>query len=134
MRWPQQPAEVAAEAHRIGRRSSCFAPQQKRLYTTRLSSPAFKSDTDEDWVNLNFQQNFNEKIENVQIFDTSKLRVFKNILTNRLCILNSKINYKWLNLSLDSFKVKCKSQIAHCEFGKKVGNDHKKVKRLRVGS
>ena len=38
LRRPQQPAEEAAEARRIGRRSSRFAPQQKRLYTTRIQT------------------------------------------------------------------------------------------------
>ena len=63
----------------------------------------------EDWLDMNCQQNFTDRNKFVQISDTSKLRVEKNIMTNRLSILNNKIEYDWLNLSLDSFKIKCKS-------------------------
>ena len=61
-----------------------------------------------DWVDLTLQQNFNGRVENVQIIDISRMRVGKNILTNRLSVINNKIDYKWLNLSKDTFKIKCK--------------------------
>ena len=61
-----------------------------------------------DWVDLNMQQNFNGRVENVQIIDISRMRVGKNVLTNRLSVINNKIEYKWLNLSKDAFKIKCK--------------------------
>ena len=38
----------------------------------------------------------------------NKLKVGMNILSNRLTIINNKINLDWLNLSVDSYKVKCK--------------------------
>ena len=63
----------------------------------------------EDWLDLNFKQNFNERSNYVQINDDSNLRIGKNILTNRLGILNNLIEYQWLNLSLTSFKLKCKN-------------------------
>ena len=47
-----------------------------------------------DWVDLNLQQNFNGRVENVQIIDISRMRVGKNILTNRLSVINKKIEYK----------------------------------------
>ena len=63
----------------------------------------------DDWVDLNLQQNFNGRLENVQIFDNSRIRVGKNIMVNRLTIINNKVDYKMLNLSKDTYKLKCKS-------------------------
>ena len=78
----------------------------------RLSIQLFKLYNSEmmndDWVDLNSQQNFNDRQKLVQITDESLTRIGKNILMNRLGILNNKIDYDWLNLSLNSFKIKCK--------------------------
>ena len=63
----------------------------------------------DDWVDLNLQQNFNGRLENVQIFDNSRIRVGKNIMMNRLTITNNKIDYKMPNLSKDTNKLKCKN-------------------------
>ena len=63
----------------------------------------------DDWVDLNLQQNFNGRLENVQIFDNSRIRVGKNIMMNRLTITNNKIDYKMPNLSKDTYKLKCKN-------------------------
>ena len=37
-------------------------------------------------------------------------KVGKNNLNNRLNTLNGKVEYDWLNLSIDSFKIKCKNE------------------------
>ena len=42
----------------------------------------------------------------VQINDESAIRIGKNVLMNRLGILNNKIEYEWLNQSLNTFKIK----------------------------
>ena len=68
-------------------------------------------ETTDDWVGLNFQQNFNDRCENVMMTDNSRLRVGKNILPNRLRILNNRIKLEWLNLSKDSFKIRCKNTL-----------------------
>ena len=60
-------------------------------------------------MDLNFQQNFNQRMNTVQIIDKSRLRIGRNVLMNRLPILNNEINFDWLNLSLNSFKLKSKS-------------------------
>ena len=44
-----------------------------------------------------------------KITDMSNLRIGKNILTNRLVVLNNEIDYNWLNLTLTGFKLKCKN-------------------------
>ena len=62
----------------------------------------------DDWIDLNFQQNFNNRQKYVLINDESTLRIGKNILMNRLGILNNQIEFDWLNLSLNSFKIKSK--------------------------
>ena len=62
-----------------------------------------------DWLSLNFQQTFNAQNNTINIVDTSRLKIGKNIAINRLKIINGKILYDWLNLSWDTFKVKCKN-------------------------
>ena len=64
---------------------------------------------DDDWQDMNAQQNFNARMEMFQINDVSRLKVGKNILCNRLTVLNNQVNFNWLNLSLISFKLKVKS-------------------------
>ena len=58
---------------------------------------------------LNFQQTYDRRNENVLITDESRHRVGKNILINRLNILNGAIKYDWLNLSTEAFKLKRKA-------------------------
>ena len=65
-------------------------------------------DWNDDWMELNWQQNFNNRSTKVQIIDTSTHKVGKNKLINRLKILSNKIEFEWLNKSLKTFKVKCK--------------------------
>ena len=43
-------------------------------------------------------------------FDASNIKVGKNILINRLRVLNNQTEYDWLNKSLNSYKLICKSQ------------------------
>ena len=63
----------------------------------------------DDWQDMNVQQNFNARNNLFQISDYSKLKVGKNVLANRLRILNNQIDLDWLNLSLNSFKIKMKN-------------------------
>ena len=44
----------------------------------------------------------------LNVYNTSNYKVGKNLPANRLKILNNKIELKWLNLSHDSYKIKCK--------------------------
>ena len=62
----------------------------------------------QDWIDLNFQQNFNGRNIHVQINDVSNLRIGRNSLMNRTNCINNKIDYSWLNKTLDSFKKQCK--------------------------
>ena len=46
----------------------------------------------------------------VQIIDNSSLLIGKNTIVSRFKSLNNLFDYDWLNLSLDTFKLKCKSK------------------------
>ena len=62
----------------------------------------------DDWIDLHFQQNFNERNHRVQIIDSSKIRVGKNILTNKLSVITNQIEYDSLNMSYLTFKLQSK--------------------------
>ena len=64
----------------------------------------------EDWVDLNWNQSFNARSNKIRLFDTSNIRIGKNILSNRLTIMNNEIEFDWLNKSLNSYKLICKLQ------------------------
>ena len=51
---------------------------------------------------MNVKQNFNDRNEFVNVRDTTNLRVWRNILVNRLTILNDKIKHDWMNYSLET--------------------------------
>ena len=63
----------------------------------------------EDWISLNFQQNFNGRNDKIQFFNVSNYKVGRNLLVNRFLHLNNKIKYSWLNDLFNTFKVKCKN-------------------------
>ena len=62
-----------------------------------------------EWQQLFFNQNFNQRNNRANFRDLSKYRIGKNLITNRLNILNNKIPYDWINESIQSFKIKCKA-------------------------
>ena len=61
-----------------------------------------------NWVNLFFNQNFNERDNTVKFFNTSTYKVGNNIIANRFVILNGKIPNNWLNATFENYKIKCK--------------------------
>ena len=61
-----------------------------------------------DFVNLNFQLNQNPSTLYANFFRRQNYEAGNNILLNRLSHLNNKIEKSWLDMSLDSFKLKCK--------------------------
>ena len=62
----------------------------------------------DDWLSLNFQQNYNGRNEKIQIFTISNYKVGQNLMVNRFKSLNNQIEFNWLNESLNSYKIKCK--------------------------
>ena len=67
------------------------------------------SNMSDDWLSLNIQQSFNERNGKFQIYNISNYKVGRNLICNRFKQLNNKINYTWLNESLNAFKIKCKT-------------------------
>ena len=63
---------------------------------------------DQEFVLMNFQFNQNPRLPPANFFSRQNFEVGNNILLNRFSHLNNKIEKSWLELSLDSFKIKCK--------------------------
>ena len=63
-----------------------------------------------EWLALNFQQNFNERCSTVKIFETNNYKVGRNLAINRLRVVNGLIEFDWLNLSNNTYKIKCKTK------------------------
>ena len=59
----------------------------------------------DDWIDLNFQHNFNSMNNQVKPTDKSRLRIGKTYIVNRLVCLNNLIDYDWLNLSFKTYKI-----------------------------
>lgn len=72
----------------------------KTYNTTKMSK---------DWLALNFQQNFNNRNTTINLVDTSQFKIGKNLIPNRLLIVNRQIDLEFLNLSYLAYKIKCKN-------------------------
>ena len=88
------------QLHRMNGRAT---PNQMMLYKHSLLLFKIFSDTHQtdDWMDLNWNQSFNNRSTKVRLFDVSNIRIGKNILSNRLTILNNQLN---INKSLNCFK------------------------------
>ena len=62
-----------------------------------------------EFVLLNFQLYDNERAQKLVFLKDQKYEAGKNILLNRFTELNNMIDKDWLNLSLETFKIKCKT-------------------------
>ena len=62
-------------------------------------------------ASLIFKSGVNFKAKNFITHKTNKNKVGLNALANRLYILNGRIPLDWLNLSINSFKTKCRIEI-----------------------
>ena len=61
-----------------------------------------------EWVSITFNVINTSRQSNFAINSTNRLRVGYNSLSNRLSYLNGLIDLNWLNISFDSYKMKCK--------------------------
>ena len=57
-----------------------------------------------DWVSLNLQHQFMNRRNMFSVTQTNNLRVGKNIVANRLSLINGMIPMSWLNLSKNLYK------------------------------
>ena len=62
----------------------------------------------EDWIRLNFNQNFNQRISKFITTDDSGYKVGKNLLANRLTILHNTIELCDINKSFNTYKLTMK--------------------------
>lgn len=62
-----------------------------------------------DWISLNFQILTNSRQTLFEIQNNARFKVGNNIVPNRLVCLNKKIELTMLNLTIETYKVKCKS-------------------------
>ena len=65
----------------------------------------------QDWLDLFFNQNFNNRNTKVNFIDTSTYKQGKNLLTNRFTCINNKIPYEMLNWKYGAFKIWCKKEL-----------------------
>ena len=64
-----------------------------------------------EWVDLHFMQTFTTRQTKFNLIKTGKYKVANNILSNRLTVLNNKIELADLNLSLNIFNHKYKQTL-----------------------
>ena len=65
---------------------------------------------DNELMWLNFQIVANARSQTWSFITRQNYDVGKNILLNRMHILNNKIEKNWINLTLNTYKVKCKEK------------------------
>ena len=96
------------QIHRINKRAPPMDMMKYKL-AIQLHKIHNVNNANDDWIDLNLQQSFNSRQTCIRIIDNSNLKVGKNIIMNRLCVLNNYISYDSLNLSLNAFKLHCKN-------------------------
>ena len=96
------------ELHKINNRATPneFCNYKHALLLHKLIHTEIPSS---DWIDMNFQQNFNNRSTKINFFKNNRFKVGENLMCNRFDILNGKINYDMINSSNDSYKIKCKS-------------------------
>ena len=101
------------QIHAINKRAT---PNQMMLYKHSLLLYKIWNDAiySKDWLALNFQQNFNLRCNKVMLYETSNCKVGKNLSPNRLKVINGLIEFDWLNLSSNSYKINCKKLFLSC--------------------
>ena len=68
---------ISYDLHDVNKRAT---PEKMMIYkmSIQLHKIYNSQSTNENWIDLHFQQNFNERNDKVQIFDNLKLRIEKN--------------------------------------------------------
>ena len=96
-----------AELHAINKRATptqmCIYKHALLLYKLlKIEIPSL------DWIDLNFQQSFNQREQTFKFFSTNNYRVGCNSICNRMNILNGTLQLTSVEKSFESFKVHCK--------------------------
>ena len=95
------------EIHRMAERA---LPENMCLYRHAVTMFKLFNNLirENEFIEMNFQLYDNERCSKITVTKNQRYDVGKNILLNRFCILNNKIDKEWLNLSLNTYKIKCK--------------------------
>ena len=93
--------------HSLNKRAT---PKQFTTYRHGLLLHKYYNDETKsnNWLDLFFNQQFNNRCDSVNFVDTKTYKIGNNILANRFTILNGKVKFDWLNLPFNSYKMKCK--------------------------
>ena len=96
------------EIHRLAERA---LPEKMCLYRHAVLMYKLFNDIicENEFINLNFQLYENDKSQKLTFTKNQRFDVGKNIILNRFCDLKNLIDKSWLNLSLETFKEKCKT-------------------------
>ena len=109
--WLCLPGFTVMNTHtEIHDQSKCALPEKVCMYrhAIMLYKPMSNDLCEDEFIQLNFQLNDNPRQTKLSFFKRQNYDVGKNILQNRMYLLNNKIDKSWLNLILKSCKVKCK--------------------------
>ena len=87
---------------------------------------------DLEFMHLNFQLNQNPRLQKANFFNRQNYEAGTNILLNRLSHLNNKIEKSWLVLSLNAFKIKCKSLFLSHNWANFIGYQTSPLRSLPI--
>ena len=92
---------------RIHKMANRATPEMMSKYKHALQLHKIYNDTGmgEDWIQLNFNQNFNSRLTKFITTDTSRYKIGKNRMSNRLRVINNEIELSDLNKSYNAFKM-----------------------------
>ena len=82
-------------------------PTDDYAYKLLLHKVYNKQEPPKNWIHLNFNQVCTSRQTHFIVNGPHKFKIGNNVLSKGLKILIVKIPLKWLNLSLESYKVKC---------------------------
>ena len=91
----------------IGQSQKKFILYKHALSLYKLTNE--ESPHSNEWVALNLNQIFTSRQSTFKIAKVNLRRVGLNALSNRLSTINEKIPLTWLNLSMETYKIKCKN-------------------------
>ena len=85
-----------------------------QLMDYKMALQAYKTINHEittaDWVSINYNNTITSRQTKFSINKMNRYKVGMNVFSNRLWYINGKIDLEWLNLSFNSFKIKCKKK------------------------
>ena len=102
------------DLHVINNRAT---PDNFCLYKHALLLPSLfnKQQPPIDWIQINFNQNLNNRNVNFEVYTNSNYKIGKNNkILSRLACINSKIPLNWLNKEINSYKILCKEKFLSC--------------------